>query len=54
LSNDLTYLAITVAFFALAALFVIGCDKVIGSDEEALALGMDEPELDAEPLEVAA
>jgi len=36
------------AFFALAALFVIACDKIIGPDDEALAVGqsetVDEPE----------
>ena len=34
---DLIYVAIIVAFFALAALFVVGCDRIIGSDEAALA-----------------
>jgi hypothetical protein len=34
--------AIMIAFFALAALFVIACDKIIGSDEEALAAGDEE------------
>jgi hypothetical protein len=50
--NDVTFVAIMIAFFALAALFVIACDKLIGSDEEALAAGGDE--LDAEPEKVAA
>ena len=40
--NDLTFVVIMVAFFALAALFVIACDKIIGSDEEALAASEDE------------
>lgn len=40
--NDVTFVAIMIAFFALAALFVIACDKIIGSDEEALAAGEDE------------
>ena len=35
--NDVTFVAIMVAFFALAALFVIACDKIIGPDDEALA-----------------
>jgi hypothetical protein len=39
LRNDVTFVVIMVAFFALAALFVIACDKIIGSDEEALAAG---------------
>jgi hypothetical protein len=51
LRNDVTFVVIMVAFFALAALFVIACDKIIGSDEEALAAG--EP-LPAELEEVAA
>ena len=34
--NDVTYLAIMIGFFALAALFVIACDRLIGSDDEAL------------------
>jgi hypothetical protein len=42
LRNDVTFVAIMIAFFALAALFVIACDKIIGSDEEALAVGEDE------------
>jgi hypothetical protein len=41
LRNDVTFVVIMVAFFALAALFVIACDKIIGSDEEALAAGED-------------
>ena len=34
--NDFTYLVIMTAFFALAALFVVACDRLIGSDDEAL------------------
>jgi hypothetical protein len=37
--NDVTYVAILIAFFAVAALFVIACDKIIGPDEVALRLG---------------
>ena len=40
----MTYVAILIAFFALSALFVIACDKIIGSDEEALAAGAEEVE----------
>jgi hypothetical protein len=40
---DLVFVAITVAFFALAALFVRGCDRIIGSDEEAFAGAPAEP-----------
>ncbi len=42
LRNDVTFVVIMIAFFALAALFVIACDKIIGSDEEALAVGEEE------------
>jgi hypothetical protein len=51
--NDVTFVAIMVAFFALAALFVIACDKIIGSDEEALAAGAEE-QLAPEPEKAAA
>ena len=50
--NDVTFVVIMVAFFALADLFVIACDKIIGSDEEALAAGAEE--LTPEPERVAA
>jgi hypothetical protein len=52
--NDITFLAIMIAFFALAALFVIACDKIIGSDEEALAVGDEELTPAPEPESVAA
>jgi hypothetical protein len=42
LRNDITFVLIMAAFFALAALFVIACDKIIGSDEEALAASEDD------------
>ncbi len=35
--NDISYVAIIVAFFALAALFVKGCDRIIGPDETSEA-----------------
>ena len=38
---DVAFVLIIIAFFALAALFVGFCDRVIGTDEEALA---DAPE----------
>jgi hypothetical protein len=44
LKNDVAYVAILIIFFAVAALFVIACDKIIGSDEEALAVGGEEAE----------
>jgi hypothetical protein len=34
--EDFLYIALMVAFCVLAALFVVGCDKLIGPDEEAL------------------
>jgi len=34
--NDVTYLAIMFALFAVSVLFVKACDKLIGPDEEAL------------------
>jgi hypothetical protein len=43
-----------IAFFAIAALFVIACDKIIGSDEEALAISEDEESPAPEPESVAA
>ena len=52
--NDVTYLAIMVAFFALAALFVVACDLLIGSDEEALGELDDAPQLTPESEELAA
>ena len=33
--NDFAFLAILVAFFALAAWLVAGCDRIIGTEEEA-------------------
>jgi hypothetical protein len=32
--NDFLFLAIIIVFFALAALFVKACDRIIGPDEE--------------------
>ena len=42
--NDFAFVAIMLAFFVLAALFVAACDRIIGPDEQALA----GPALDAE------
>ena len=42
---DIGYVLLMVGFVVLAGLFVIGCDKLIGPDEVALAgeeLGEDE------------
>ena len=35
--NDFAFVAIMLAFFAVAALFVAACDHIIGTDEEAFA-----------------
>jgi hypothetical protein len=32
---DLTYVAVLLAFFSLAALFVGACDRIVGPDEPA-------------------
>jgi hypothetical protein len=42
--NDFAFVAIMLAFFVLAGLFVVACDRIIGPDEQALA----GPTLDAE------
>jgi len=34
--EDLFYILIVVVFFALMLALVWGCDKIVGSDEEAL------------------
>jgi hypothetical protein len=39
MNNDLVLVAILVAFFAVAVLFVKACDAIIGPDEEALPEG---------------
>jgi hypothetical protein len=35
--QDVVYMLVLVAFFVLAGLFVVACDRIIGPDEEALA-----------------
>jgi len=35
--QDLLYVAVMVALVIVAALFVVGCDKIIGPDDGALA-----------------
>lgn len=34
--EDFLYIAITVALIAISVLFVIGCDRIIGPDEQEL------------------
>ena len=48
---DVIYLAVMFAFFGVAALFVVACDKIIGPDDVALREGLTtaptpEPELE--------
>jgi hypothetical protein len=51
--QDVVYVAVMIAFFALSALFVVACDRIIGSDEAALAETL--PAFDeADAVEVAA
>jgi len=45
--SDIVYVAIIIAFFALAALFVKACDRIIGSDEESEATRTSTPSEDA-------
>lgn len=48
--NDFSYVAIIIAFFALAALFVKACDRIIGPDEESEAPRATAPSDDDVPL----
>jgi hypothetical protein len=38
--QDAIYVLALFVFFGLAGLFVVACDRIIGSDEEALAEGI--------------
>ena len=49
--EDVGYVLLMVGFVALAALFTIGCDKIIGPDEPALA-GEEQDEGDAAAQEL--
>ena len=49
--NDFAFVAIILAFFAIAALFVVACDWIIGADDEAFA---GSPASDAEEEKIAA
>jgi hypothetical protein len=43
--QDLVFMVVLVVFFGLAGLFVVACDRIIGTDEQALAEGArGEPE----------
>ena len=37
---DLIYVSMLIAFFAIAGLFVVACDKIIGPDDVALNEGL--------------
>ena len=39
---DLIYVAMIIAFFAVAGLFVVACDRIIGADDSNLT-GTREP-----------
>jgi hypothetical protein len=34
---DLIYVTVLISFFALAALFVVACDRIIGADDTAVS-----------------
>jgi hypothetical protein len=46
---DLIFVAVIIAFFTVAALFVVACDRIIGADESTVTGTRD-----TEPLEEAA
>jgi hypothetical protein len=50
---DLIYVAVIIAFFGLAALFVVACDRIIGADVSAVT-GTREPAPEPAPSEDAA
>jgi hypothetical protein len=54
--EDLVYVAIVIVFFALMLALVHACDRIIGSDEEALGSSAVRDAADAgdEDVEVAA
>jgi hypothetical protein len=49
--NDFAFVAIILAFFAVAVLFVVACDRIIGPDEDELAAS---PHLEPDQEKVAA
>jgi hypothetical protein len=46
---DVGYVLLMIGFVALAALFTIGCDKIIGPDEVAMGDEEDRDDLASEP-----
>jgi hypothetical protein len=49
--QDVVYVLVYIAFFLISTLFVVGCDKIIGSDEQALAEGATGGEPEPEPAD---
>jgi hypothetical protein len=53
--QDIVYVAVVIAFFVIAVLFTLGCDRIIGPDADALAEGArDVADPKQESKEVAA
>ena len=48
--QDLIFIAVMLGFFALLWLFILGFDRIIGSDEQAFA-GSSEPTEPGSPAE---
>jgi hypothetical protein len=44
---DLMYIAVTIAFFGIAALYVAACERIVGPDETAAAPPVDEEQVAA-------
>lgn len=49
--NDFAFVAIILAFFVVAALFVAACDRIIGKDDDAVT---GSPRVEADQESVAA
>jgi hypothetical protein len=47
--QDVLFVIVVLAFFAVATAFVIACDRIIGPDEDS---DLATPELDEEPAEM--
>jgi hypothetical protein len=42
--KDLLFVLVVVAFFALMTLYVLGCDRIIGTDDDVEAIDADAPQ----------
>lgn len=51
--RDVVYLAITLGFFAVAALFVVGCARIVGPDDPSLGRDDQTGEADEESVAMA-